>query len=155
MAGSKSKEDELRKRIKKVLEAFSVRNIGERVKDCHGSNEYGLDLVILKKDVFGKLRCYGVQLKSGNISCSGKPNNRIKELIGQLVIAYGRKICVDGTDHKLEGFYVITDGNINTYAEEYIKSASVTLRNVYFIDGRSLNEFLSECGPSAEVFRQT
>lgn len=57
-----NKEGKLREENKSILEAN--KHTEERVFDEHGSNEYGLDLVILKIDAFGKLRSYGLQIKN-------------------------------------------------------------------------------------------
>lgn len=153
MARSKKTENELRNRLKLTLNALCDES--ERVTDYCGPVEYGLDLVSVKKDIFRKLRCYGIQIKNGNISCKGKPNQKIKEIIGQLAIAFGKEINVDGVSYRLDGFYVIAYGEINTFAMDYINSASKGIRNLHFIDGRSLNEFLSKYGPRADVLKQT
>ncbi len=147
------KEDKLRKEIKSILEA--IKQPEERILDKHGSNEYGLDLVILKLDVFGKLRAYGIQIKTGNIKCTGKPTQKIKEIIGQLSIAFGKFMHIDGKDYKLEGFYLITDGEFQGNAEDYIRSACIGIRNLHFIDGQALDEFRKKYGSVVNQFKET
>jgi hypothetical protein len=146
------KEDKLREKIKSVLE--SIKEPEERILDKHGSNEFGLDLVILKLDAFGKLRAYGVQIKTGNIKCSGKPTQKIKEIIGQLSIAFGKFINVDGKDYKIDGIYLITDGEFQGNTEDYIRSACIGIRNLHFIDGQSLEEFFARYGSKRDQFQE-
>lgn len=150
---AKSPEDKLREEIKSILN--SIKQPEERVLDKHGSNEFGLDLIILKLDAFGKLRAYGVQIKTGNIKCTGKPTQKIKEIVGQLSIAFGKTVNVDGKDYKLDGFYVITNGEFQGNAEDYIRAACIGLRNLHFIDKQSLNEFKYKYGPAVDKFRET
>ena len=154
MAKRKTPEDTLSERVKMALEA-ALSKQGGRVYDYCGPVEYGLDLVVCNNDIFGQLRCYGIQIKTGNISCSGRPNQKIKEIIGQLAIAFGKEIPVNGPSYRLDGFYVITDGDINEFANNYIKSASVGIRNLHFIDGCSLNKFLQFAEAEAKTFEQT
>lgn len=148
-----SNENRLRTRIKEALEAN--RKPEERVIDKHGLVEFGLDLVILKLDAFGKLRASGVQIKTGNITCRGKPTQKIKEIIGQLAIAFGKEIEVDGRTYRLDGFYVITDGEFRGNAQDYITSACRGIRNLHFIDGPGLNEFFVTLGSKVDTLKET
>jgi len=148
-----SKEDELREEIKSILEANKTPE--ERIIDVHGSNEFGLDLIVLKLDLFGKLRAYGIQIKTGNIKCTGKPTNKLKEIIGQLAIAFGKTIRVDGKEYQLDGFYVVTNGEFLGNAQEYIKSACIGIRNLHFIDKQSLNEFRVKYNSTKDQFKET
>lgn len=147
------REKKLRKKIKSILEA--IKQPEERVLDKHGSNEFGLDLIIIKLDLFGKLRAYGVQIKTGNIACSGRPTQKIKEIVGQLSIAFGKEIEVDGKTYRLNGFYVITDGEFRGNAPDYITSACRGIRNLHFIDGQGLNEFFAKFGSVVDTLRET
>jgi len=153
MKGKTHLEKHLREKIKSVLE--ELKDPEERVLDKHGSNEYGLDLIIIKFDPFKKLRAYGVQIKTGDIKCSGRPSQKIKEIIGQLSIAFGKFVHIDGKDYKLDGFYVITNGRFLGNAEDYIRSACIGIRNLHFIDGESLNEFFSKYGSVMKQFKET
>jgi len=148
-----SNEDKLRKQIKTVLDA--IKQPEERVIDKHGSSEFGLDLIILKLDAFGKPRAHGVQIKTGNIKCSGKPTQKIKEIIGQLSIAFGKTVFIDGKDYKLDGFYVVTNGEFQGNTEDYIRSACIGIRNLHFIDKQSLDEFNRKYGSAKAKFEQT
>ena len=148
-----NKEKELREEIKSILEALAVP--GETVMDVHGANEFGLDLIVLKLDIFGKIRAYGIQVKTGDIKCSGKPTQKLEEIIGQLSIAFGKTVNVDGKEYKLDGFYVVTDGGLKGNTIEYIGSAFVGLRNLHFIDKHSLEEFRAKYKPVINKFRET
>ncbi len=148
-----NKEDKLRKEIKSILEA--IKQPEERILDKHGSREFGLDLVILKLDVFGLLRAYGMQIKTGNIKCTGKPTQKIKEIIGQLSIAFGKFTNVDGKDYKIDGFYLVTDGEFQGNTEDYIRSACIGIRNLHFIDRQSLDEFRAKFQSSVNQFKET
>jgi len=138
------KDHRLREKIKKVLE--NRKDIEERIYDKHGNCEYGLDLLVIKKDIFGKLRAYGIQIKTGDIKCSGDPNNRIKEIIGQAAIALGKEIEADGKTYRLEGIYIITDGEFLGNAKEYLDMASKALRGLYYLDRQALEEFFVKYG---------
>ena len=148
-----NKENKLRSEIKSILE--TIKQPEERIIDKHGSDEYGLDLIIIKLDTFGILRAYGVQIKTGDIKCSGKPSRKINEIIGQLSIAFGKPIYVDGREYKLDGFYVITDGRFLGKAQDYIRSACIGFRNLHFIDGDSLMEFRNRYGSRVNQFKET
>jgi hypothetical protein len=148
-----NKENELRGEIKSILEA--MKEPEERIIDKHGSNEYGLDLILIKFDAFGKLIAYGVQIKTGDIKCSGKPTQKIKEIIGQLAIAFGKSVYVEGKEYKLDGHYVVTNGRFLGNSEDYIRSACAGIRNLHFIDGESLNEFRLKYGHKVNQFRET
>lgn len=153
MKSKTQSEKNLKEKIKSVLE--ELKEPEERILDIHGSNEYGLDLIIIKFDPFKKLRAYGVQIKTGDIKCFGKPTQKIKEIIGQLSIAFGQFVYIDGNDYKLDGFYVITNGRFLDNTENYIKSACIGIRNLHFIDGESLNEFFSKYGSVVKQFKET
>jgi hypothetical protein len=144
------REDEIRERIKSILE--KRRQPEERILDVHGSDEYGLDLILIKLDPFGKLRAYGVQVKTGDIKCSGRPTQRIKEIIGQIAIAYGKTVWDGEKYYRLDGFYIITDGKISEKAKGYIESA-ILIRNLHFIDKDSLDEFIKKYGD--EIFKES
>lgn len=146
-------EDSLRNHIKSILEA--LKEPEERVLDVHGSSEHGLDLVVLKRDLFGVLRAYGIQIKTGDIRCSGKPTQRIKEIIGQFCIAFGKPVNVDGREYKLDGFYLVTDGEFSGNAEMYIRSACIGIRSLHFVDGQSLNEFITKHKPQTGRYKET
>ncbi len=137
---TKTKEDTLRNRIISVLKA--QKQPSERIRDNCGSNEHGLDIVLLKLDPFGQLRAHGIQIKTGDINCKSKPNKGVKEIIGQLAIAFGQNVDFDGKKYKLNSFYVMTNGDIGSMARSYIASACENIRNLHFIDGQSLDEFL-------------
>ena len=149
----KKSEDKLKERIIKTFK--NINRPDERIIDKHGLSELGLDLILLKKDPFGFLRAYGIQLKTGDIKCSGKPTNRLKEIIGQISIAFGKKVRIDGKDYNLDGFYVITDGHFVGQSEDYIASACVGIRNLHFIDGSALNEFFAKNEPTIDQFKET
>ncbi|MCL4399841.1 hypothetical protein M1506_01025 [Patescibacteria group bacterium] len=147
-------EEKLRKKIKSILKV--AQQPEERVVDQCGPVEFGLDLVMLKLDPFGQLRAFGMQIKVGNISCSKKKTNaKVKEIIGQLAVAFGKDVEVNGKAYRLDGFYVVTDGEINQFAREYISAACRGIRNLHFIDGQSLSEFFSKFGPKVSQFKET
>ena len=149
----RKKENELRQKIIEILKA--IKEPEERILDVHGSNEYGLDIVLIKLDPFGQLRAYGVQIKNGDIKCTGKPSLKIKEIIGQLAIAFGDDCEVDGKKYRYDGFYVVTNGEISWQAKKYIDSACVGIRNLHFIDKHAFEEFINKNKPKAEKLKET
>src|SRR4030042_5490428 len=134
------KEDFLREEIIGLLR--KNKYIEERVYPFHGSNEYGIDVMVLKLDMFNRLKAYGIQIKTGDITCSDKgPNNDISKIIGQISVAFGKEFPVGSSaKYKLDGFYILTDGIINQNARYYISSAQVGFRHLDFIDEQDLEE---------------
>lgn len=151
----RQRERSLGKRIIKTLEN-KMKSPEERVHDKCGSLEFGLDLVILKHDAFGYLRAYGVQIKTYNLSGRGsKLNDKIKQVIGQLAIAFGQKVNIDGKDYKLDGLYLVTNAEISEYARKCIESAGSHIRPLYLIDKQALNEFFVKNESNISIFRET
>lgn len=138
-SSNRRKEKRLRKEIMQILE--SIADTDERVNDQCGIAEYGLDIVMTKKDVFGQPRAIGLQIKVGKIHCSVRGNASVKELIGQLAVAYGQEVTIDDKSYQLDCLYVVTDGDITPTAREYIKKARVGQRGIHFIDRQSLGQF--------------
>lgn len=141
----------LKKRIKQALE-----NLQLRYKDIHGHNEYGIDLIFEKPDIWGISRKYGIQLKSKDIKCSkNRVSSDVKEIIGQLAIAFGHEFLFYEEKIYLDAAYVITDKEINYFAECYIKEAWIGIRKIYCIYGRKLDKFLRENAPAAKISKKT
>jgi len=137
-------EDELRKQIKEILQKDPTI---KRVDDKHGGVEFGIDLVFEREDPFGEVRKYGIQIKIGDI------NARIaKDIIAQLLMAFGHPFPPD--ERSLDGVYVVTNGEINSYAQEQIKAARVGFREIHFIDGQILERFLQRGKAKIYVLRE-
>lgn len=143
-------ETQLRKRLVVALRA-ALRKIDpdSLVQDVHGVSEFGLDIIFLTKDFSGEKRCFGMQLKSGGISCQNKPNKGVKEIIGQLTIATGHNynFQADNT-YEFSGFYVVTDQEISEVAKQYISAAFKQGKPIYYLYGTRLEQFLLENDPS-------
>lgn len=150
MPKNKKLEDELRKEIIECLEKIE----GIEVYDMCSSVEFGIDLTFERKDTFGIARLYGIQLKTGNLSSRrNKISRSLKEIIGQIAIAFGHRF--QPQDKRLDAIYVVVDGDISTHALHYIRSASVGFREVYFIDKQKLNKFFAENKPKVASFKET
>jgi hypothetical protein len=147
----KGKESNLRKDIITILNNTPGIN---RVDDRCSGIEHGVDIVFEQNDVFGISRLYGIQLKSQNIkSTKRKASSSVKEIIGQLAIAFGHRF--PPSDKYLDAVYVITDGTINQYAQEHIKSARLGFREIRFIDKQDLYKFMLEGKARVSTMRET
>ncbi len=143
------KENKFRKQIINYLR--KQENV-IRVDDRHSSIEFGIDIVFEQKDIFGKPRLYGIQLKSCDITSSNRKGAKnIKEIIGQLAIAFGHRF----SDKFLDGIYVITMGEINTHAQEYIESARLGFREIYFLDKYDIERILIGEEASESILKET
>lgn len=137
-------EDELCELLVTILNA--TPGITYARGNC-GTSEFGIDILFQDENTTFKTTCFcGIQLKVGNIgSGSGsEPNFAVKEIIGQLAVAFGHEFMFGDVSHRLNAIYVITTGEISPPAQEYIKEAIVGIRNLKFIYGQKLEEFLIE-----------
>lgn len=134
------KEAKLRKQIQEILE--QDRTI-KRVDDKCSGIEFGVDLIFEREDIFGIIRKYGIQIKAKNIKATKNRNSEsVKEIIAQLAIAFGHPFPPDGKN--LDAVYVITNKEINSFAQEHIRAARIGFREIYFIDKQHLDQFLIE-----------
>lgn len=146
MPNTNRDETKLRKRLVAALRKALTKNDQELlVEDVHGHGEHGLDVIFLARDFSGEKHCYGMQLKSGGISCQNKPNKGVKEIIGQLTIATGHSynFQADNT-YGFSGFYVVTDQEISEVAKQYISAAFKQGKPIYYLYGTRLEQFLLE-----------
>ncbi|MFZ2664028.1 MAG: hypothetical protein WAX66_01565 [Patescibacteria group bacterium] len=146
----KKDEDKIRKRIVAALREFLSRS-GDKeqvVKNVHGISEYGIDIEFYIRDFTGYIHCYGMQVKAGNLCCGANPNKGVKEIIGQLAIASGKK-SIRQSDSELDfsGFYVVVEGNISEDAMRYIKASFHNNKPIYFFYGEELESFLVKNEP--------
>lgn len=87
------------------------------------------------------------------MSTKRKASSSVKEIIGQLSIAFGHRFPPH--DKYLDAVYVIAEGTINHYAQEHIKSARLGFREIRFIDKQDLDKFKLEGKARASTFRET
>ncbi len=128
-------EEKLRSRLIKVLE----NNLGkENVEDIHSPAEYGIDIVFNMNDAFEQKRKYGIQVKTGPIAATDA-----QKVLGQLCVAFGHKFSLKPEEF-LDAVYVVTDGEVIQPAVNYINSANVGFRNVFWISGNKLSPFLEK-----------
>lgn len=155
MTKIKRKEERLRDNIIRVLKN-NCSCPEERVEKIHGSDEYGIDLVLIKIDPFGQEIAYGIQVKTGDIKSRGRnASHEIKNIIGQLCIANGKIFNIGGKNYRLESLYLVTDGSFIGKSRDYIQSAVAGIRNLHFIDGRMLTAFFVKNESKVDQFRET
>ena len=132
----------------KILEA--LKNVEDVVipsdYDNHSFQEFGIDIVFDYPDAFGQMRKYGIQIKAEDID-----SNVIQKVLGQLSVAFGHKFSLD-PDKYLDGVFVVTNGKLTNL--EYLKSANVGFRNVFWIDSSKLTPFLTKTSQTAK-FQKT
>lgn len=144
------KENKLRKQIKKILENNSTVT---RVDDKCSGIEFGVDLFFERKDPFNVIRKYGIQIKTKDIKSTGeRESESVKEIIAQLAIAFGHPFPPDSKN--LDAIYIITNKEINPFAQEHIKAARVGFREIYFIDKQHLKPFLIEGEAKINVLKE-
>lgn len=132
-------EDKLRK---KVILALS-KDPTLTVFDNDGPNENGIDIIVIKQDIFGDVKRYGIQAKVGDIYTQRRGRNSgINEIIGQLATAFGHPFPPDS--QYLDAVYLLTDGEIKPNAREYVVSARLGFRTIYFVDKHLLDPFFKE-----------
>lgn len=143
-------EDKLRKLIIKILK--NTQGVGE-VRDVCSGIEFGVDIVYQKEDIFKVNRLYGMQIKTTNIrSTSNRITKNVKEIIGQLAIAFGHRFTP--FDKYLDAIYIVTSGEINNYAHDYIRSARLGFREIFFIDNHELIKFISYGKPKLDIIEE-
>lgn len=139
-------EDELRKQI---LEFLKKDPRVTSPKLTHGTHEYGVDIVFDYEDVFGqKLKC-GIQVKVNDLDAS-----KLKEIIGQLCIAFGHEYSRKPNTRLLDIVYIITNGSTQP-SDEYINASNVGFRNVMFIDGDQLKPLLEQDSQNLDYKKET
>lgn len=150
-----TREDRLRTKIINAMKQDKL--IKQPPVDRCGTNECGVDVTFERCDNFGMYHFYGIQVKQGDIKCSaGKISKNIKEIIGQIAIAFGTPFPrSDMTPCYLDGIYLITDGEINSHARGYFTGAKTGFRNIHFICGQQLDNFLNSAKAKENVFKQT
>lgn len=150
-----AKEKALREELCSILEECC--DLDEKVVNIHGSNEHGIDILLLKRNLFGIIRAYGVQVKIGDITCSRKrPNRQVQQIIAQAMMALGANHCLyDGSSRRIACLYIVTDGTINSYAQQYITSALRCAGNIHFIDGKELDRFRKKYAPRSSAYKET
>ncbi len=118
-------------------------------KLTHGSHEYGVDIVFDYEDVFSqKLKC-GIQVKVSDLDAF-----KLKEIIGQLCIAFGHEYSRKPNTRLLDIVYVVTNGSTQP-SDEYINASNVGFRNVMFIDGDQLKPFLKKSSEKIQYDKET
>lgn len=136
-------EDILRKRVIKPL----LDNIGcDYVMDNCGQNECGVDIFFEKKDIFGHTRYFGIQCKKGDIKKTTSENPKsIITICNQIKEAFKTEfISSEYTEVFINGFYIITSGLVNRFAQEYIMKMKKDFPYLDIIDGQQLIQILKK-----------
>ena len=116
-------EAQLRKNV--MISLFEKMGMFKDDRDCHGNNEFGIDIRFYEEIGIGERLYYGVQLKTQDISgTSGKKRN-IQTIIEQAREAHNRGFfCVEEKRDRIIGtFLLVTTGNIAPKAEEIIRDS--------------------------------
>jgi hypothetical protein len=101
----------------------------------------------------GAPREYGIQIKTKNIkSTKDRHSISVKEIIAQLAIAFGHSFPPDGKH--LDAVYVVTNKEINMFAQEDILAARVDFSEIRFIDKQYLNKLLIEGNAKVNVLEK-
>lgn len=146
---SKLKEKSLHLVIKEALDINKTkRDIEEFVDYIHGSNECGLDFAFSKRDNFGLVKIYGMQVKAVDIKLTRKRNISInvKELIAQALMAYSRDLKDVGLGKypQIDGLYIVTNKIISPDAKIWINTTAKYLKNLHYLEKDSLYDFIDD-----------
>ncbi len=144
-------EVQLRKNV--MIPLFEKVGKFKDLRDCHGTNEFGIDIQFYEEIGIGERLYYGVQLKTEDISgTSGKKGN-IKTIIDQAEEAHNKEFyCVEEKRNRtIDRFHVVTTGNIALKAEKIIRD-SLAKHNlgkiISFWNRERLLDFMDEYWPN-------
>lgn len=143
-------EDTLREKvIVPLLQDLGVDNI----KDMHRDKRYegGIDIYFDILDVFGHRRRFGIQVKDEDLVCRSRPdkNKNIETICTQIRLGFGKNITLPTSDPgkisvHIDGYYVITSGNVNQVASNYIYQQREAYPYLHIIDGELLFKIIQQ-----------
>ena len=146
----KLSEVQLRKDL--MIQLFKKVDKFKDVRDCHGSNEFGIDISFYEEIGIDERLYYGVQLKTEDISgTSGKKGN-IKTIIDQAEEAHNKGFyCVEEKrDRSVDRFLLVTTRDIASKAEQIIRDALAKHnlgKLISFWNGEKLVEYIEKHYP--------
>lgn len=136
-------EPQLRTVIISLLKYIDAQNI----TNMHGSKEKGIDVYFETLDIFGNKLRWGIQVKTEDLICSARSSNKnVVTILNQVQMAFSKRIRIMTSDRPgevyIDGFYIITSGNVTSEAVEYIYDNRNKYPNIHIIDGNSLMEII-------------
>ena len=114
----------------------------KQVRDVHGVDEHGRDIICYMEDYFENRINIGIQLKATQITSNKSKKNNITEIITQINEAFMVPFydTFSNTELKLHKMYVITSNNITSPAKEVIRGEYQHKKYVHFMEGDHLKE---------------
>ncbi len=131
--------DEHQLRLQVVVPVLRATSGITSVTDVHGQNERGLDVIFFTDSGVERL-CYGLQLKTGNISGGGTTGRTVKQIVDQLELAsdFPHPVATSNAgEFQIDRFVVATSGSISEAARSEIAKRLKRIP-VLFWDGNEL-----------------
>ncbi len=125
----------------------------EKVKETHGVNELGKDIVFYEPAKLGGFHS-AVVAKAGNISGSASGEKNLQIVLNQINMAFKNPFfnVEDKQNYLVSKVIVWTSGSISGNAEKQIQNQLSEFRNVVFFDGQKTVELLEEFYPAYFTF---
>lgn len=144
------KEDTIREKV--IIPLLS--DLGaDYIEDMHKNkrNEQGIDVYFETFDIFAHRRRFGIQIKREDLVCRGRPdkNKNIETICTQTRLAFGKEITLSTSDPgkvkvHIDGYYIITAGEINETATNYIYQQRKSYPYIHIIDGKLLLKIITQ-----------
>lgn len=125
----------------------------EKVRETHGVNELGKDIVFYEPAKLGGFHS-AVVAKVGNISGSASGEKNLQIVMNQIDMAFSNPFfdMEDKQNYLVNKVIVWTSGNISSNAEKQIQNRLHEFRNVVFFDGQKTISLLEEHYPAYFTF---
>jgi hypothetical protein len=125
------------------------------VKDYHGAEECGIDVLFETNDFFKRRRFFGISAKRGDLHKKSEtvPNSLVT-VYNQIREAFFTPFFSSNNQFvHLHGYYIIISGSINRPAEMYIQKVRTQFPYVDLIDGAELFRIIRERDELRERYR--
>lgn len=125
-----------------------LRKMGfEEVRDNHGGDEFGKDILFSRYDEFGIKRYYAAQIKAGDIN--GRNTGDIDDIIGHTLRAFSIPFTdiITKKEIYIDEFYVIISGKFIGNAKKIIlQDDKINQYNrwTHFIDGEYIENLFNQ-----------
>lgn len=125
----------------------------EKVRETHGPDELGKDIVFYEPSKLGGFHS-AVVVKVGNISGAASGEKNLATVLTQIDMAFENPFFdyEDKQNYQINKVIVWTSGNISSSAQKQIQNQTAKLRNVTFFDGTKTIDLLEEHYPAYFTF---
>lgn len=117
------------------------------VRETHGPDERGKDLVFYEKNRMGEIEFVGVQAKVGGLHGNVSRKGNVTAVWLQTVEALNGRVHKGGENHYLDKFVVLTSGEISSSARQkladFLRPTKYDKR-IYFFDQSKIADLVTE-----------